>query len=147
MSRARDARLCLGTQRGFVGKVLGWNRLARRAERACQALAPRGARAGGRDTARLFSSHLKFWITRAFALGPQFPCGARGVKGETRPRLRGGWKLSGVFCTESRVCVQVPQPVSRTTGFTRVRSRIPALVLMALELVTQGKRTLDSETS
>lgn len=55
MSGAQEARLCLGTQRGFVGKVPGRNRLARRAERACQALAPQSVRGGvGRAKARLF---------------------------------------------------------------------------------------------
>lgn len=46
MSRAQEAQLCKGTQHGFVGKVLGWNRLARRAERACQALAPQSVGGG-----------------------------------------------------------------------------------------------------
>lgn len=40
VSCAQEAQLCLGTQHGFVGKGLGWNRLARRAQWARQAPAP-----------------------------------------------------------------------------------------------------------
>lgn len=57
MSRAQEAQLCSGTQHGFVGKVPGWNRLAWRAERGCQALTPQSVGGGqGQGRAVLKSS-------------------------------------------------------------------------------------------
>lgn len=40
-------------------------------------------------------------VTGVFSLRPRFPCGAWSTEGKNRPRLSGGWKLGGVFWTQS----------------------------------------------